>query len=165
MREAMLSGMKSGVAARESSVYSVSWVYSVSGVVSRWRREASGVGEGERDRSGYSVAGVARSRREVVGCGEWMVEAGNSSVTMVVGTGAAVVTVAAVAGPVRTWEGRICWKPCARATCSMSLKYWERVKGGEEGDGRDGGSYLDSLDLQLQRRIFVADDHRVGVQV
>lgn len=112
MRDAMRSGMKSGVVARESMVYSVSWVDSVSGVARRWRAVKSG--EGERERSGYSVAGVARSRREVVGCGERIVEPGNSSVTMVVGT---------VAGPVRTWEGRICSKPWARATCSMSLKY------------------------------------------
>jgi hypothetical protein len=47
-----------------------------------------------------------------------MVAAGNSSVTMVVGT---------VAGPVRTLEGRICSKPSARATCSMSLKYYGEV--------------------------------------
>jgi hypothetical protein len=79
-------------------------------------------GDGERERSGYSVAGVARSRREVVGCGEWIVGAGNSSVTIVVGT---VVVAVAVAGPVRTLEGRICSKPWARATCSMSLKYWD----------------------------------------
>ncbi len=71
-------------------------------------------GEGERDRTGYSAAGVARSKREVVGCGEGMVEGGNSSVTMVVGIGL---------GPVRTLEGRICSKPWARATCSMFLKY------------------------------------------
>jgi hypothetical protein len=65
MREAMRSGMKSGVEALEIKVYSVSWVCSVSGVARRWRVRQSG--EGERERTGYSVAGVARSRREVVG--------------------------------------------------------------------------------------------------
>jgi hypothetical protein len=112
MRDAMRSGIKSGVVARESMVYSVPWVDSVSEVARKWRAVKSG--DGERERRGYSVAGVARSRRDVVGWGERMVEAGNSSVTMVVGT---------VAGPVRTLEGRICSKPWARARCSMSLKY------------------------------------------
>lgn len=106
IREAMLSGMRSGVDAREYIEYSVFWVYSVSGVARRWRAEEVS-GEGDRDRRGYSVAGVARRRREVVGCGERMVGAGYSSVTIVVGT---------LEGPVRTLEGRICSKPSERAT-------------------------------------------------
>ncbi len=107
--------MKSGVGDREStSVCSLSRTYSASSEVTP-RRRARGSGEGERERRGYSVAGVARSRRVVVGWGEMMVAGGNSAVTMVVGT--------VVAGPVRTLEGRICSKPSARTTCSMSLKY------------------------------------------
>jgi hypothetical protein len=93
----MRSGTRSGEAERELTVY---WA---SESTRRWPRGTKfGSGEGERERTGYSVAGVARSRREVVGCGEWIVGAGNSSVTMVVGT---------VAGPVRILEGRICSKP------------------------------------------------------
>lgn len=81
-------------------------------------REAmrSGTRSGETDRTGYSVAGVARSRREVVGCGARMVGEATSS-TFVRGTGPL---------PVRTLEGRICSKPASRATFSMLLKYWEQ---------------------------------------
>jgi len=81
-------------------------------------REAmrSGTSSGETERMGYSAAGVARRRREVVGCGEWMVGELTSS-TLVCGMGPL---------PVRTLEGRICSKPASRATFSMLLKYWRR---------------------------------------
>jgi hypothetical protein len=74
----------------------------------------SGTSSGETDRTGYSVAGVARSKRDVVGCGERIVGDETSS-TRVWGTLAAL--------PVRTLEGSICSKPCSRATFSMLLKY------------------------------------------
>lgn len=121
IREAIRSGTRSGEADRELTVYSAS-------DETRRCREARS-GEGERERTGYSVAGVARRRREVVGCGAWMVDAGNSSVTMVVGT---------IAGPVLTLEGRICSKPCARATCSISLKYWNKESNSEQMAADDG---------------------------
>lgn len=82
---------------------------------------------------GYSLAGdEARSRREVVGCGERIVgeavsETGEvgESITTVVGTGWAVVgLIFLTLGPVRMLDGRICSKPCWRATFSMDLKYW-----------------------------------------
>lgn len=78
-------------------------------------REAmrSGTKSGDTERMGYSVAGVARSRRDVVGWGEWMVGEETSS-TLVWGTGPL---------PVRTLEGRICSNPASLATFSMLLKY------------------------------------------
>lgn len=78
-------------------------------------REAirSGMSSGETERMGYSVAGVAPSSREVVGWGCRMV--GEETVSMRV-SGMAPL-------PVRTLEGRICWKPASWATFSMDLKY------------------------------------------
>lgn len=72
-------------------------------------------GEVERERTGYSVAGEARSRREVVGCGWRMVGVSTSSMR--------VIGIGGGEGPVRILEGRICSKPCSRATFSMDLKY------------------------------------------
>lgn len=74
----------------------------------------SGTRSGDTDRTGYSVAGVARRRREVVGCGERIVGEETSSIR-VEGMGPL---------PVRTLEGRICSKPWSRATFSMLLKYY-----------------------------------------
>jgi hypothetical protein len=72
---------------------------------------------GETERSGYSAAGdEARSRRDVVGCGDTMVGDCTSSPR-------GGWTTVAGAGPVRMREGRICSNPCARATFSMDLKY------------------------------------------
>lgn len=102
---------------------------------------------GETDRTGYSVAGEeARSRREVVGCGDRMVgevsEEEGEEAEAVGEVGESMTTVAGTGwtgwtgwmglttwGPVRMLEGRICSKPCWRATCSMDLKYW--------GEGRE----------------------------
>lgn len=73
----------------------------------------SGTKSGDTERTGYSAAGVARSRRDVVGWGARMVGDVTSS-TLVRGMGPL---------PVRTFEGRICSKPSSRATFSMLLKY------------------------------------------
>lgn len=78
-------------------------------------REAmrSGTRSGDTERMGYSVAGVARRRREVVGWGAWMVGEETSSM-VVCGMGPL---------PVRTLEGRICSNPASWATFSILLKY------------------------------------------
>lgn len=89
---------------------------------------------GDTDLTGYSFAGeLARRNREVVGCGDRMVGAGDSSEVgepssmTVVGTGWTGATRGSrarlVFGPVRMLEGRICSKPWLRATFSMDLKY------------------------------------------
>lgn len=89
--------------------------------VSLWLRAGSGMREairsgtssGETERTGYSVAALARSSCEVVGWGARMV--GEETASMrVSGTGTL---------PVRTLEGRICSKPASLATFSMDLKY------------------------------------------
>lgn len=74
----------------------------------------SGMSSGDTERTGYSVAGVARRSRDVVGWGDRMVGEATSS-TLVLGT---------MPFPVRTLEGRICSKPCSLATFSMLLKYY-----------------------------------------
>lgn len=88
---------------------------------------------GDTDLTGYSFAGeLARRKREVVGCGDKMVGAGDSieigepSSTTVVGTGSAMMGWRSLPGPVRMREGRICSKPWSRATFSMDLKYYSR---------------------------------------
>lgn len=86
---------------------------------------------GDTDLTGYSFAGeLARRKREVSGCGDRMVGAGDSIVVgepssmTVVGTGWAMMGLRALTlGPVRMLEGRICSKPWVRATFSMDLKY------------------------------------------
>ena len=81
-------------------------------------------------------------------------------------------------GPVRMAEGRICSKPWEKATFSMDLKYcvhqprfvFFQFRVSEErtdGEGKLGRkrTYLHSLDLQLQRSVFVHNNHRVGVKL
>lgn len=87
---------------------------------------------GDTERTGYSFAGeLARKSLDVVGWGDRMVGAGDSSVvgdpssTTVVGTGWAMMGLRALTlGPVRMLLGRICSKPWSRATFSMDLKYY-----------------------------------------
>lgn len=42
----------------------------------------SGTRSGDTDRKGYSVAGVARNRRDVIGCGDKIVGDCTSSITV-----------------------------------------------------------------------------------
>jgi hypothetical protein len=121
-------------------------------------REAirSGMSSGETERMGYSVAGVARRSLEVVGCGDRIVGEVTSS-TLVFGI---------MPLPVRTFEGKICSKPCSRATFSMLLKYYRRVSVGEKPMGSCGrATYLDGLDLQLEGCILVYHNHGMRVQL
>jgi len=61
-------------------------------------------------------------------------------------------------------DGRVCPKPSDVATDSMDLKYCVRLAIGCQVQMMLF-VYLDALDLQLQCRIFIHDDHRVRVHL